>query len=89
MIVKYRKEENQVQGEILVSNSDKNLGGRDLDCMIAKKVLKEHLQDNGTEFEDCTPQTRQPVLLACEKARKALSNQNKTTIHLENIEITD
>lgn len=68
--------------EVVVTGGDHNLGGKNWDDAIVEYLVDQHREITGDYSEDIlmNPETAQTLQLEAEKAKKLLTNQNKTPI---------
>ena len=70
----------------MLHNSDRNLGGRDLDWKILVALATEFSQRNPAQRNPQNDKKYRYIMLqAIEKMRKALSGDDEATIRIENL----
>ena len=72
----------QQEARIIIHQSDRNLGGRDLDYQIMQKLGEEFLQRHGDDPRE-SPRCRLRLFESIEKARKLLSGDTEANINID------
>ncbi len=70
--------------KVLFHDSDRNLGARNLDYILADLLGEEFNKKYGCDPRK-TPRTRLRLLDGIERARKILSANTESTVHLESL----
>ena len=81
-IASYEKDGTQVNSEVVLHNSNKNLGGRDLDWQIFEKINQEFIQAHSCNLKE-KKKMRFQMLECIEKARTNLSMDNEATMNID------